>query len=68
MVLVDVFVPGEGLSHPVGSVGRGRSLVGPVEEAFVGLMRFLRNVHPGCPLSVGTGIDGSWSIVVMRFD
>ena len=68
MVLVNVFVPGERLSHPVGPVGRRRSLVGLVEVAFAGLMWFPRIVHLGCLLSVGTGIDGSWSTVVMLFD
>ena len=41
--------------------------MGPVEEAFVGLMRFPRIGYHGCPVNVGTGSDGSWSIVVMQF-
>ena len=67
-VLVTAFGHGEGLRHPVGPAGRRRSLVGPVEVAFAGLMWFPRIVHLGCLVSVGTGIDGSWLTGVMRFD
>ena len=67
-VLVNAFGHGEELRHPLGPVGRRRSLVDPVVVVFAGLMRFPQIVHLSCLLNVGIGIGESWSTVVMLFD
>ena len=67
-VLVTAFGHGEELRHPLGPVGRRRSLVGPRGVAFAGLVWFPRIAHLGCLLSDGTVMYGSWLTVVMLFD